>query len=530
MKAQSIWAVAAGCTALCLAANCAGAPSADTPVVEAGRISVAEQLTEARAPDGDFISWREHLIDTESINGGEPIRGGDGLAMADLDRDGYSDIVSVHEDSGHIRIAFGSSDPHQWTLVTLAHGEIAGAVEDIAIGDLNGDGWLDLIAACEDAHLAYFENPGTDVRTSIWPSLIPQATQSRGSWLRVFIADMNGDGRPDITAANKGAADIIAPEDAGAIASTTSLFLIDGPPLDQSSWREQVLLRRGIANTAMPVDIDGDGDMDILAAARNQQELILLENAGTLGDGTLEVREHDLETSPAFEAPDGWAAHSNAFQSDFADLNGDGRPDLVVNALETAPGAPPHLGLVWLQQPESLSDPWRLHRIGHILPDWIAGLRLADIDGDGDLDAIAGGYSGLNILAGAYSGAPRLHDDPAATPFDTLGRISWFENPGSPASAAAWTRHDISRRVRDMNDAFVPVDLDKDGDLDFVSTRGNSGDLDGVFWLEQVRTPDARTQFIPARSDDSRQMPLPPEDWIDHYRRDRTYTPSANTE
>lgn len=137
---------------------------------------------------------------------------------------------------------------------------------------------------------------------------------------------------------------------------------------------------------------------------------------------------------------------------------------------------------------------------------------------------------GLNILAGAYSGAPRLHDDPFTTAFDTLGRISGFENPGSPASAATWTRHDISRRVLDINVAFVPVDFDKDGDLDGVSTRGNSTDLDGVFWLEQVRTPDVRRQFTLAGGDDSRQMPLPPKDWIDHYRCRRTYTQAANTE
>ena len=72
-----------------------------------------------------------------------------------------------------------------------------------------------------------------------------------------------------------------------------------------------------------------------------------------------------------------------------------------------------------------------------------------------------------------------------------------------------WTRHDISRRKRGMFDMFVARDLDNDGDMDFVSTRGNSYPYDGVFWLEQVRSKTARQVFTWARREDSEEMPLP---------------------
>ncbi len=120
---------------------------------------------------------------------------------------------------------------------------------------------------------------------------------------------------------------------------------------------------------------------------------------------------------------------------------------------------------------------------------------MADINDDGRLDVITGGYSR----------GPRDTDGDVAID-GSLGRLSWYENPGD---AGSWTRHDISRRKRGMFDKFVPQDMDGDGDVDFVSTRGNSVPWDGVFWLEQVRTPGPVASFERARAEDSQEMPLP---------------------
>jgi hypothetical protein len=124
---------------------------------------------------------------------------------------------------------------------------------------------------------------------------------------------------------------------------------------------------------------------------------------------------------------------------------------------------------------------------------------MADIDGDGDLDAFSGGYSR----------GPRDVDGPLVGVNDSIGRIGWFENPGVN-SDEQWNRHDLSRRKRGMYDKWLARDLDHDGDLDMIGTRGNSYPYDGVIWLEQIRSTKAGPVFDQAREVDSQQMALPP--------------------
>lgn len=466
-----------------------------TPLPQAqaqAQTSVANTPTDARHANGQYISWREHIIDDPHLAQMD-LSGSDGLAMADLDLDGFADIVSVHESDtvydgkpiGHVRIAWGSADPNQWFLSTLASGPEAAAAEDVSIADANNDGYPDIVVAAELAHLIYFENPGKTARTDTWRRTIPAITQHRGSYIRVFFADFNNDGQVEIVAPNKGEQnpDLAQPE-----LLNISIYHLPADPLQGNLWREQVITQVRIPINSEPVDIDADGDLDIIAGSRGEARIIWLENKGNFN-----FVPHSI--NPVASAkPNTTKAPTNAaltgFNMDYADLNGDGRIDVVSTAWPSY--------LLWLQRPANPDEPWLTSLVGTMAPDQLVSVRLADIDGDGDLDA----------FTGSYSRGPRAQDGAEITVDDALGRIAWFENPGQAGLENTWPQHDIVRRKRGMYDKWLAKDLDGDGDLDFIGTRGNSEPYDGLIWLEQVHGPTPHPRFTPARNSDSQDMAI----------------------
>ena len=299
------------------------------------------------------------------------------VEVIDLDGDGIKDLLVANLGSpaptdecvGSVVWLKGRHDL-SFTPFTLAAG--LGRVADVQAADFDADGDLDLIVAefgwLKTGGIQLLENRTTDDEK---PVFVPSTIDSRHGGIHVPVADLNGDGRPDFVALisqehekvvaflNQGNArflprDIYAAPHPAFGSSGIQLVDLDGDgdqdvlmsngdaldlPMLRPYHGVQWLENRGSypfqhhaltslygAHRAVAADIDGDGDLDIVAVAflpgsffespcrvMELDAVILLEQTG---QGRF-VR-HSLET-----------VNCDHPTCDLGDFDGDGRVDLV---------------------------------------------------------------------------------------------------------------------------------------------------------------------------------------------------------
>jgi hypothetical protein len=331
------------------------------------------------------------------------------VAVADLNGDGKPDVVVTNSagesnGDGSVAVLLGNGDGTFRAAVAYdSGGEIA---HSVAVADVNKDGFPDLVVAnqlicaggtdyCDTGNVAVILGNGDG-------TFRPAATYYGGGEgpTSVAVADVNGDGTPDLVVANCG----------GCGSSFVGVLLGNG----DGTFQPAVSYPAGIEPLSVVVaDINGDGNPDVIVAdacfsgdCSNGGVAVLLGN----GDGSFQPMasyssggEHSSITRQGY-----------AFSVAVANINGE--PDLLVADSCFTPRCTSGAVGVLLGNGDGTFQPAVTYSSGGAA-SWIA---VADVNGDGRSDVLVAGGDTVSVM---------LNNVPSKTAVATSGSPSFVGQP-----------------------------------------------------------------------------------------------------
>jgi elongation factor P hydroxylase len=241
------------------------------------------------------------------------------VAVGDLNGDGKPDLVVANFTSYTVSVllnttAAGATTPTFAAKVDFATGDVGAYTVSVAVGDLNGDGKSDLVVANRDSNtVSVLLN--TTAAGATTPTFAPKVDFAAGSFPNsVAVADLNGDGKPDLVVAN------LTANSVSVLLNTTA------PGAAAPSFAPKVDFAAGAYPHSVTVaDLNGDGKPDLVVANLNANSVSVLLNTTAPG-----------AAAPSFAPKVDFAAGAYPYSVAVADLNGDGKPDLVVANLNVS--------------------------------------------------------------------------------------------------------------------------------------------------------------------------------------------------